>query len=203
MTDEKRPYRKKRRAELEERTRQRITVSLVELHGSLGPARTSVSALAKHAGVRRATIYRHFPDEAALFAACSSHWRTANPYPDPASWAAVEDVDERLRRALGELYAHYRRNERMIGNLLRDETVVPILARLLSAYRGYLNRAQETLMAGRIVSGSIRGRVSAAIGHALAFYTWRSLAIEQGLEDAQAADLMCRLIAAAGAERRN
>jgi AcrR family transcriptional regulator len=203
MTDEKRPYRKKRRAELEERTRQRITESLVELHGTLGPARTSVSALAKHAGVRRATIYRHFPDEEALFAACSSHWRAANPYPDPASWVAVQDVNERLRRALKELYAHYRRNESMIGNLLRDEAVVPILADLLTAYRGYLSRGQEILMGGRTVGDPNRHRVRAAIGHVLAFYTWRSLAIEQGLNDAEAADLMCRLVAVAGGERGN
>src|SRR6476646_8014 len=79
MTDQKRPYRKKRRAELEEATRQRITESAAELHGTLGPSRTSLSAVAEHAGVRRSTLYRHFPDEAALFAACSAHWRASNP----------------------------------------------------------------------------------------------------------------------------
>src|SRR4051812_49704398 len=86
MTDEKRPYRMKRRAELEASTRLRITESAVALHGTLGPARTSISAIAEHAGVRRSTVYRHFADEAALFAACSSHWRAANPAPDLAEW---------------------------------------------------------------------------------------------------------------------
>src|SRR4051812_49797197 len=84
MTDEKRPYRMKRRAELEASTRLRITESAVALHGTLGPARTSISAIAEHAGVRRSTVYRHFADEAALFAACSSHWRAADPAPGPA-----------------------------------------------------------------------------------------------------------------------
>src|SRR4051812_47224450 len=84
MTDEKRPYRMKRRAELEASTRLRITESAVALHGTLGPARTSISAIAEHAGVRRSTVYRHFADEAALFAACSSHWRAADPAPPPA-----------------------------------------------------------------------------------------------------------------------
>jgi hypothetical protein len=37
----------------------------------------------------------------------------------------------------------------------------------------------------------------AAIGHALAFTTWRSLTGEQGLEDAQAVDLMCDFVASA------
>ncbi len=79
----------KRRAELEELTRRRITESAVELHGTLGPSRTSISAVAEHAGVRRSTLYRHFPDEPALFEACTAHWRAANPVPDLARWAAI------------------------------------------------------------------------------------------------------------------
>ena len=79
MTDEKRPYRMRRRAELEQQTRLRITESAVELHGTVGPARTSITAIADRAGVRRSTVYRHFPDEAAIFAACSAHWRIGQP----------------------------------------------------------------------------------------------------------------------------
>ena len=67
MTVERRKYEKKRRAELEADTRRRITETAVELHGTVGPARTSISAVAERAGVRRSTLYRHFPDEAALF----------------------------------------------------------------------------------------------------------------------------------------
>ncbi len=200
MSNEKRPYRKTRRAELEEQTRRRITESAVELHGTLGPARTSISTLAEHAGVRRATVYRHFPDEDALFAACSSHWLAENPFPDLAGWGAIKDADERLSRALLELYGHYRRNERMMTNILRDEAAVPILTRTLAGYRQYLAAAQETLMAGRAVSGPARRQVHAAIGHALAFYTWRSLAIEQGLDNKQASSLMCLLIRAANCD---
>src|SRR5688572_8391494 len=97
-----RPYRKRRRAELEEQTRLRITEAAMELHGSIGPARTTVSAVADRAGVQRATVYRHFPDEESLFAACSSHWTAQNPRPDLAAWAETEDPDQRLRTALGE-----------------------------------------------------------------------------------------------------
>jgi AcrR family transcriptional regulator len=197
MTDQKRPYRKRRRAELEARTRRRITESAVELHGTLGPSRTSISAVARRAGVRRSTVYRHFPDEAALFAACSSHWRAANPTPDLASWAEVEDPDERLRVALEELYAYYRRTERMMDNLMRDEGTMPTVERLMGGYREYVAAARETLMPGRGVRGRARRAVQAAIGHALAFSTWRSLARDQGLDDPQAARLMCRMVAAA------
>ena len=91
MTDQKRPYRLKRRAETEQRTRLRITESAVELHGTLGPARTSISAVAQRAGVRRSTVYRHFPDEASLFFACTSYWMAAHPFPDVRRWVAIDD----------------------------------------------------------------------------------------------------------------
>src|SRR6476620_7835803 len=107
MTDQKRQYRKRARAEQEEATRLRITESAVELHGTLGPARTSMSAVAEHAGVPRSTLYRHFPDEETLFAACSAHWAMQHTPPDPGAWAAIGAPDERLRRALDELYAFY------------------------------------------------------------------------------------------------
>jgi AcrR family transcriptional regulator len=197
VTDQKRPYRKKRRAELEESTRRRITESAVELHGTLGPSRTSLSAVAEHAGVRRSTLYRHFPDEAALFAACSAHWRASNPPPDLGRWAGVNDPDKRLGVALQELYAHYRRTERMMNNLLRDEDTMPTVKRTFGGFRNYITAAQETLMTGRRTRGAARQRVLAATGHALAFTTWRSLVREQGLDDPQAADLMCRLVGAA------
>ena len=197
MTDQRRPYRMKRRAELEALTRLRITESAVALHGTLGPAHTSISAIAEHAGVRRSTVYRHFPDEAALFAACSSHWRTANPVPELAGWRAIEEPDERLRRALEELYAHYRRTERMRENLLRDEKTVLTVQKTFAAFRTYLDGAAEVLMLGRRLRVSAANRVRAAIGHALAFTSWQSLAREQGLDDRQAAELMCRFVAAA------
>src|SRR5437763_13834809 len=120
MAVEKRPYRMKARAELQERTRQRITESAVELHGTLGPSRTSLSAVAERAGVRRSTLYRHFPDEAALFVACTDHWMSEHPLPDLEAWSDVSDPGERLRRALTEIYAYYADAEPMLTNLLRD-----------------------------------------------------------------------------------
>jgi AcrR family transcriptional regulator len=198
MADEKRPYRKKRRAELEAQTQLRITESAVALHGTLGPSRTSMSAIAERAGVRRSTLYRHFPDEAAVFDACSAHWREANPAPDLGAWAAIEDPDRRLRAALEELYAYYGRTEAMLVNLYRDADLMPIVQRRFSDFGNYLTAARQTLMGGRRLRGKTRDRVEAATGHALAFATWRSLARDQGLDDTAAAELMCRLVGAAG-----
>jgi AcrR family transcriptional regulator len=197
MPDQKRTYRKMRRAELEQETRRRITETAVLLHGTLGPARTSIKAVAAHAGVTRSTVYRHFPDEEALFAACSAHWAALNPLPDLARWAAIGDPDERLRSALEELYAFYRATERMMDNLLRDASTVPSVDRRLEDYRGYLRSARDTLARGCGTRGNARRRTLAAIGHALAFSTWRSLTGEEQLGDEQAAELMHRLVAIA------
>jgi AcrR family transcriptional regulator len=201
MSDQTRPYRMKRRAELEEQTRRRITESAVALHQELGPARTSISAVAERAGVRRSTVYRHFPDDEALFGACSSHWREANPPPDPSAWEAIEDPRERTETALRELYAFYGRTEEMYTSLLRDEPLVPILQRLMGGFYGYLGAIQEILMAGRGLRGRAARRTRAAIGHALAFPTWRSLTREQELADKDAVALMCALVEGSGAAR--
>jgi AcrR family transcriptional regulator len=201
MTVEKRKYEKKRRAELEEETRRRITETAAELHSTVGPSRTSISAIAERAGVRRSTIYRHFPDERSLFAACSAHWADANPLPELAGWEAVADPDERLRTALGELYAFYRRTDRMMENLHRDEVTMPTVRHHFVSFREYLAAGRETLLRGRHVRGRARDRVRAAIGHALAYPTWRSLTHEQGLDDAQAAELMRALVAGAARNR--
>jgi AcrR family transcriptional regulator len=201
MSDQKRPYRMKRRAELEEQTRRRITESTVALHEELGPARTSISAIAERAGVRRSTVYRHFPDDETLFAACSSHWRAANPPPDPRTWTAIDDPAERTRTALSELYAFYARTERMYTSLLRDEPHVPAVQRRLRDFYGYLRAIQDVLMAGRSLRGGAARRTRAAIGHALAFPTWQSLTDEQRLAESDAVALMCLLVEDAAAAR--
>ena len=195
MTVETRPYKKKRRAELEAETRRNITEAAVALHGTVGPARTSISAIAERAGVRRSTVYRHFPDEETLFAACSSHWAQRNPPPDLAAWAAVDDPDKRLRTALGELYGYYSRTHEMLENLYRDERTVPAVREPFAAFHGYLAAARDTLLRGHAARGRRRDELRAAIGHAIAFSTWRSLTRDQGLDDEQAAELMRGLLA--------
>lgn len=190
-----------RRAELEEQTRRRITESAVALHQELGPAHTSISAIAHRAGVRRSTVYRHFPDEEALFAACSAHWRAANPTPDPLAWAGIADPGERTRVALGELYAFYGRTAGMYGSLLRDEPLVPVIQRLLSRFHDYLAAVQDVLMKGRGLRGRAARSTRAAIGHALAFSTWQSLVQEQRLTVDEAVALMCLLVEGVAAGR--
>ena len=194
MTDEKRPYRMKARAELQERTRQRITESAMELHGTLGPSRTTMSAVAERAGVRRSTLYRHFPDEAALFVACSSHWAAQHPLPDLEGWAAVHDPGERLQRALTELYTYYDDAEPMLSNLLRDLDAVEAVRTQFARFLAYMDAAHATLMRGRKGRGRSARRSRAAVGHAIAFTTWRSLVREQGCTTEQAVEMIRRLV---------
>jgi AcrR family transcriptional regulator len=188
-----REYKKRKRAESEAETRERIAAAAAALHGEIGPAKTTVSAVAERAGVQRATVYRHFPDDDALFEACSSHWNARNAPPDPNAWAAIEDPAERLRVALAELYDWYARTEYMLAKLFRDQSLVPAVAKQLGAYRFYVDASKGVLMAGRRVRGARRRRTEAAIGHALAFDTWRSLVHDQELRTDEAVELVGRL----------
>lgn len=200
MSDQRRPYRMTRRAELEDETHTRITESAVALHEELGPARTTISAVAERAGVRRSTVYRHFPTEDDLFAACSSHWRAEHPPPDIDAWAGIESPSHRTQVALRELYGFYGRTHGMYDSLLRDEPLVPAVRRRLQDFHGYLAAIQDVLMGGRGLRGKAARRTRAAIGHAIAFPTWRSLTIEQGLAEDDAVLLMSRFVEnAAGA----
>jgi AcrR family transcriptional regulator len=197
MSDKKRPYKMKRRAELEAQTKQRITESAVELHGTLGPARTSMKAVAEHAGVPRSTVYRHFADEEELFGACSAHWAAENPPPDVSQWMGIDDPDERLGVALDELYAYYRSAGAMLDKLFRDEAQVRIVAKLFAPYHQLMEAITEILMRGRGLRGKARDRTRVAIAHAISFRTWQQLTEEGEPGDPEAAELMRRLVAAA------
>src|SRR5436305_9889617 len=129
-----RKYQLGQRAEAVDATRLRIVEATVALHDSIGPARTTISAIAERAGVQRLTVYRHFPDERSLFEACSAHWLAQNPIPDPAEWKAVADPEERLRVALNAIYAFFRSTQGMSGNLVRDFPESPVLQQVAQPY---------------------------------------------------------------------
>ncbi len=194
---QRRVYRKRARAESEEETRRRITEAIMGLHETVGPAKTTVSAIADVAGVQRATVYRHFPDVEAQVDACSNHWLSLNPPPDPTPWIEIADPDERLRMALGEVYGWYEGTEAMVEKLVRDAPRVPEVAARMRVREAAFDRIAELLMAGRGLRGARRKRVRAAIGHGLEFETWRSLVRRQGLSPDEAVEVVAGLVAAA------
>src|SRR3954452_20273967 len=188
-----RKYELKQRALSQAETRQRIVDATVELHRELGPLRTTVSAIAERAGVQRLTVYRHFPDDRALFGACSSQWRAAHPMPDPSAWAGTEDPSERLEAALAEIYAWFASTEEMTANVLRDIPESPLMQELTAPLRQYWAEVRRVLEYGWEARGERGERLRAVIGHAIEFGTWRSLVRGHGLTNAAAVELMVRL----------
>jgi AcrR family transcriptional regulator len=186
-----RKYELKQRAEQAEDTRRRIVEATSRLHLERGPAATSIAEIARRAGVQRRTVYNHFPDDSALFAACSAHWSGQHPPPDPAGWTD-------LRNGLRELYAWYRETEQMTANVLRDAQVLPSLRRVIEpGFGAYLEAVRAALTEGHRGSR----RIEAAIRLITDFHAWQALA---PLGDEEAAELGAELVElAVGTPRRS
>jgi AcrR family transcriptional regulator len=196
----KRAYRLSARVERQQATRRRIIAAAVELHSTVGPARTSISAVAERAGVSRPTIYAHFPDKPSLFEACSREAIAADPWPDPEAWRAIHEPVARLRHALAELYAHYRRNEALTANIVRDLDFLPEVPGRSMA--DTFRPMSKVLADGWQVAPDRRRLLHAAIDHALGFEPWQSLIHPHDLDDDQAIELMTALVLAAAGPLR-
>ena len=185
----KRRYELKERARRQAETRQQIVEAAVALHTSIGPARTTISAIAARAGVERHTVYAHFPDERTLFRACSTHWRGQHPRPDVKRWLKLDAPELRLGRVLADLYGWYDEVESHLAVIRRDASLVEANAEVLAETDEAARELADALARG----WPRRRTVRAAIGHALEFETWRSLVRRQGLSRKQAVDAMLRL----------
>ena len=173
-------------------TRQRIVEAAVALHGSVGPARTTIAGIAEKAGVTRLTVYRHFADDEALFAACSAHWLSHQHLPDPAEWSRESQPLERLRAGLSDLYRFYRDGEAMLTRIYAD------LAELPRAHRKVLESRNEhfrDVLLEPFPEADTNGRLRATVSHGVSFWTWRSLCHDNGLSNDDAVEIMCTLIA--------
>ena len=162
-----------RRAQQVEETRRRIVAATVDLHGSVGPANTTVSAIAEAAGVTRVTVYSHFPDEDALFAACTSHWAAHQRMPDLAGWRAISAPEDRAKAALMDLYRFFHEAAPMLTLTTRDRDVLPDFVRQRNEQTSQTQKMRSWVwvvcsLRGRTKSGSaFRSRVvSVSIGSA-------------------------------------
>jgi AcrR family transcriptional regulator len=169
----KRSYTMSRRAESQEETRQRIVEAAMELHEELGPRNTTIKAIAERAGVQRLTVYRHFPSDADVFAACTSHWSTLNPPPDPRPWGVIVDPVMRAVVALSELYAYFSRTQGMWRVSYRDVSEVSALQAPMARFDTYLDVVAETLVAA--FPEAERTLVAATVHHAATFQSWATL----------------------------
>jgi AcrR family transcriptional regulator len=194
---EKRRYRLDERAKQQEATRRRIVEATAELHAEVGPAATTISAIAERAGVQRLTVYRHFPDEKGLFEACSALSDERYPAPDPALWTELGEPAARAEAALGALYEYYAGDPRTLALVLRDAEGLPALDEVLAPFREYLAWIADDLAARWNDPGEAARLIRAAAGLAVDFWTWRSLAA-QGLTPRESARLMAALLRVAG-----
>lgn len=192
-----RPYRMRRRAELVDQTRRRITEAAVRLHTTVGPANTSISSVAEEAGVTRLTVYRHFADQDELFDACRRHWYEANPPPDIEAWRAIPALEDRARRAFSDLYGWYRDHGAELFPIYRDMATMPRPTQ--EQARTDARARADALVGGISVPNSARRSLRAVAGHLLGLMAWRSLVVEQGLDDEEAIEVAVRLLCTAAA----
>jgi AcrR family transcriptional regulator len=188
-TDRKRAYRLDARARKQQQTRLRIVEAAVDLHCTVGPARTTVSQIADRAGVQRHTYYAHFPDERSLFLACSALAIERGPLPDVDQLRAFAPGDARLRRGPELFYGWFERNAQHAGCVLRDAdhhalTREMVDLRIAPAFHAAVKVMGEGL--------SERGRILLEV--ALDFFCWRDLA--KTCSPAKAAKLMTDAIIA-------
>jgi len=185
----KRSYKMSERAKSQEETRQKIVEATMHLHEELGPRNTSIRAIADRAGVQRLTVYRHFPDETAVFQACTAHWLSLNPPPDPAAWAAITDPVERVRTALGAFYGYYSRTRKMWTVSFRDVGEVAALQQPMADVAVFLASVADDLL-DAFGKDCDRDHLDPTIRHCLHFLTWQELE-DQGLSDTRKLELVC------------
>jgi AcrR family transcriptional regulator len=187
-----RKYQLMKRAERQAETRDRIVRAAIELHAA-GPA--TMGAIAARARVGRATLYRHFPDEQSLIVACTSTVFAERPLPDPGHWEAIPDATDRLRAGLGEMYGYYADMEPLLSSAEAHLADFPALAAAMAPMGVQLDRMTDVLVAPWL-DGARSRTLGAAVSHALAFSTWRSLAREQRLTGAEAVEMMVSMVTA-------
>jgi AcrR family transcriptional regulator len=184
-----RTYTLKKRAEQQAETRQRIVAAAVALHGSVGPALTTLSQIAERAGVQRHTLYAHFPDERSLYLACSGFAMERDPLPDPDAWGGIADTGARLHAALASLYGWYARNAALTACVLRDAEHHALTREINELRMGPVMQSYRA-----VLGVGLSERQRALLPLALSFFSWRSLTRDGGLSDASAAGAMAQAI---------
>jgi len=168
----KRKYTLRRRAERQDQTRERIVDAAIALHEEIGPAATTISALAERAGVQRLTVYRHFPSETDVLAACSTKWFSQHPPPDVGTIDGT-DPRERTQAIFLALYRYYDETQGMWGSIYPDAGKVAGLDGPLKAFDSYLSTVTDEML--RCWAARGHRLLKATLDHAVQFSTWQSL----------------------------
>jgi hypothetical protein len=100
-----------------------------------------------------------------------------------------------MRKGLGELYAYYALHEVRIWVILRDLEEMPELGPFAAQRIAHRQRVREVLLGAWPDRGLRRKLLIGALGHAVDFFTWRTLH-RHGLTDDEVIELMIGLVRA-------
>ena len=166
----------------------------MELHTTVGPARTTVMGIAERAGVQRHTVYAHFPDEVSIFRACTGHWLSLNPLPDPGRWAAIGPFEDRVEAAIDDVSAFWERTAEELTPVFADVGKVAAMDEAITFWGGVNGEWIAAAVGDHRLRGRRRARLEAALRHAFAMETWRSLTAPGGMTRPEAVRLMAGFV---------
>jgi hypothetical protein len=118
--------------------------------------------------------------------------------PNPTAWLTIPDLEDRARHAFRELYSWFRDHADELYPIYRDAAAMP-----LSAQQATMAGNQE--LAAGLVAGHVaapgeaegNGRLIGAVAcHLVDFWTWRSLVVQQGLNERAAVNAAVRMLTA-------
>lgn len=103
----RRTYRLDKRAAAAAETRRRIVEACFDLHGEQGIAATTMSQIARRAGVAAGTIYHHFPTYEDMVDACGAYATASLRLPGPEVLQGCEGLAERLQAIAAAIFAFH------------------------------------------------------------------------------------------------
>ena len=180
-----RRYRSDRRQAGVDETRRRIVGAAVALHAEQGAMATSFAQVAKRADVAVPTVYKHFPNQAALLQSCTGHVFACSPALGPEIYRGLATAEARLAALAKAAFAVHRFQAPWMRRGIHEAALMPDLAKIVDEARSQFRRlvalALEPRFAGRPPAGLV-----ALIEILLGFSAWQRLAEEAGLSQSGA-----------------
>jgi AcrR family transcriptional regulator len=182
-----RRYRSDRRQAAAAETRRRIVEAAVVLHAEQGSMATSYAQLAQRADVAVPTVYKHFPDRAALMQSCTGHVFARSPALGPEMFQGLVTAEARLAALAKATYAVHRFQAPWMRWGVPEAAVMPELAKIMTGVLAKFHRLVVLALEPRFAAGPPASLI-ALIKILLDFAAWRRLTEEAGLSQSAAAE---------------
>lgn len=193
-----RAYDNRTRLQQQAQLKDSIAAAAAELHAEKGALATSYAEIAQRAGVSLPTVYKHFPSQSQLIAACTGHVAAQAPQlpagqilQAPTLAAAAQALVE----AMDRMHAHFEP-----WQAWREHRLIPALGELAAHRREQLTALIAQVLAQHAVG---EARELAAVWETLLnFELWHRLVREHKLPRAAARRILIHLLLAACGPRR-